>query len=83
MATFLRTQSGVRSLEPREGTDPDAVLSRAEAALHNADIAAALTELQGLPPEGQGAMADWVARANQRMAAAEAAAALAATLAQK
>src|SRR5690606_16625940 len=30
---FLKTQLGARSLEPREGTDPDAILSRAEAAL--------------------------------------------------
>ncbi len=33
LTTFLRTQTGARSLEPREGDDPDAILSRAEAAL--------------------------------------------------
>ncbi len=33
LTAFLRTQMGARSLEPREGDDPDAVLSRAEAAV--------------------------------------------------
>ncbi|MBV5276525.1 hypothetical protein JZU56_01410, partial [bacterium] len=33
VGNFLRTQVGVRSLTPRDGPDPDAILSRAEAAL--------------------------------------------------
>ncbi len=71
---FLRTQVGARSLEPREGNDPDAVLSRAEAAVAAADLDTALTELQALPQVGQDAMADWVAQATLRrdvLAAAE------------
>ncbi|MGB0440740.1 MAG: molybdopterin-binding protein, partial [Paracoccaceae bacterium] len=32
LGAFLKTQLGARSLEPREGDDPDAVLSRMEAA---------------------------------------------------
>lgn len=70
--TFLRIQTGARSLEPREGTDPDAVLSRAEAAVEAGDIAKALDELAGLPPEGQAEMADWTAGARQWLAAGKA-----------
>ena len=67
--TFLRIQTGSRSLEPQEGSDPDAVLSRAEAAVKAGDIAAALTELAGLPPEGQAEMAGWIAAAQKWQAA--------------
>lgn len=66
-ASFLQSTTGARSLVPREGTDPDAVLSRAEAAVGAGDMQAALTELQGLPPEGQAAMAGFVAMAQQRL----------------
>ena len=66
LTTFLRGQTGARSLTPREGTDPDAVLSRAEAALAAADLPAALAELQSLPPEAQAAMSGWLARATVR-----------------
>ncbi|MDF0597900.1 hypothetical protein [Psychromarinibacter halotolerans] len=71
---FLRTQVGARSLEPREGNDPDAILSRAEAAVAAADLDTALTELQALPQEGQDAMSEWAAQATVRrdvLAAAE------------
>lgn len=74
---FLQTQLGARSLEPKEGDDADAVLSRAEAALRQGDIATALTELDALPEAGQPAMADWRAEADTRKAALEAASALA------
>ncbi len=67
VGTFLRNQTGARSLAPREGTDPDAVLSRAEAALARADVAAALTEIAALPPEAQAVLADWSAQARQRL----------------
>lgn len=70
--TFLRIQTGARSLEPREGADPDAVLSRAEAAVGAGDIAKAVDELAGLPPEGQAEMADWAAMARQWLAAGKA-----------
>lgn len=61
---FLRVQSGARSLEPREGTDPDAVLSRAEAAMKAGDVASAVKEIAGLPPEGLAEMAAWSAQAD-------------------
>lgn len=64
---FLRAQTGARALSPQEGTDPDAVLSRAEAALAKGDVAAAMTELAGLPDAGRAAMADWMALAQMRL----------------
>jgi hypothetical protein len=72
VTTFLRAQTGARALAPRDGNDPDAVLSRAEAATAKGDLAAALKELSALPPEGQAAMADWQARAQLRLDAAAA-----------
>jgi hypothetical protein len=69
---FLRTQTGARSLTPREGDDPDAVLSRAEAALRDGNLSAALTELGALPETGLAAMADWKAAAESRQAAVSA-----------
>lgn len=77
---FLRTQSGARSLAPRDGQDPDAILSRAEAALQAGDLAGAIAEIGGLPAEGQARMAEWVALANRRISATAAAATLAAEL---
>jgi hypothetical protein len=77
---FLQTQSGARSLAPREGADPDAILSRAEAALAAGDLEAAITEIGALPADGQARMTEWVALANRRIAATAAAAALAAEL---
>lgn len=70
--SFLRVQTGARSLSPREGTDPDAVLSRAEGALRQGKVADSLTELAALPPEGQAAMADWMALARDHLAATDA-----------
>lgn len=66
LTSFLRTQTGVRSLTPRDGADPDAILSRAEAALGTGDLAKTLTELAALPPEAQAAIADWQAQAQKR-----------------
>ncbi|MDP3961651.1 MAG: hypothetical protein Q8Q26_16575 [Pseudorhodobacter sp.] len=82
MTAFLRTQTGARSLTPREGTDPDAVLSRAEALLLGGDLAGALAEIGALPPEAQAAMADWQALAERRLAATDALAALVAAQAK-
>ena len=38
IGNFLRVQTGARSVEPREGSDPDAVLSRADAAVKAASV---------------------------------------------
>lgn len=70
---FLQKQLGVRSVEPREGSDPDAVLSRAEAAVRDARLGDALTEIEMLPDAAQAAMADWIALAETRHAATVAA----------
>jgi hypothetical protein len=80
LTSFLRTQSGARSLTPHEGGDPDAVLSRAEAALQTGQIKGALTELAGLPPAGAEAMASWVADAIRRLDTEQAISDLSATL---
>ncbi len=77
---FLRRQLGARSLQPRPGDDPDAVLSRAEAALGAGDLTAALAELEALPDAGRAAMADWIVRAETRRAALAAAEVFAAGL---
>lgn len=77
---FLRSQTGARSLTPRAGDDPDAVLSRAEAALGTGDLKAALAEISALPPGGQARMAEWIGLAERRLSAADAIAALAAQI---
>jgi hypothetical protein len=78
VTNFLRSQTGARALTPREGDDPDAILSRVEAALNTADLTRALAELQSLPSEAQIAMQDWTASAALRQAAIDAVSALAA-----
>lgn len=67
LGAFLRTQTGARSLEPREGDDPDAVLSRAEALVKDGQISAAVAEIAALPAEGKTAMGAWVALAQARL----------------
>lgn len=78
--TFLRTETGIRSLDPREGDDPDAVLSRAEAAVQDDRLAEALAELAALPPEGQAAMQAWADQAKARIEAVAATTEIAAAL---
>ena len=77
---FLRSQIGGRSLEPRAGDDPDAILSRAQAALAIGDIAQTLGEISTLPPLAQAEMADWVGTAQTRLETDAALDTLAATL---
>jgi hypothetical protein len=72
ITAFLQTQTGARSLTPHEGNDPDAVLSRAEAAVVSGDLAAALTELAALPEAARPALAVWQAQAQLRLDAAAA-----------
>lgn len=66
VSSFLRSQTGLRSLTPRDGDDPDAILSRAEAALAKGDVAAALAELEALPEAAKPPLADWTAQARLR-----------------
>lgn len=83
LSNFLETQLGGRSVVPREGDDPDAVLSRAEAAVKAGDLDTALTELSALPDTVQPVFADWVASATTRNDVLSAAAQLAQDLNQK
>jgi len=82
VAAYLRTQTGARSLTPREGSDPDAVLSRAEAALAQGDLPAAMAELAALSPEASAALAPWITLAQSRLDAQAALADLALRLGQ-
>lgn len=66
---FLRSQTGARSLAPREGDGTDAVLSRAEAALRAGDLRATLDELEALTAAPAQAMDDWRAQVETRLAA--------------
>ncbi len=68
---FLRVQTGARSLSPRAGGDPDAVLARAEAALRAGDLGQALIELDALAPAAAAApvLVEWRGRASVRQAA--------------
>lgn len=77
VGAFLKTQVNARSLTPREGADPDAVLSRVESALRDDRLDVALSEIQGLPATGQEALATWADAAQARLDAVSALQALA------
>ena len=83
VAGFFRSQLGARSVTPREGDDPDAVLSRAEAALRGGDLDTTLTEIESLPETARAEMSDWVAQATLRRDALAAAADLSQQLNQE
>ncbi len=68
IVTFLRQATNARSLTPREGDSADAILSRAEASVAEGDLLAALAELATLPHAARPAMADWIAKAEFRLA---------------
>ncbi len=74
---YLRSVLGMRSLEPQEGDSPDAILSRAEAALGDGRLSDALAEIETLPEAGREKFAAWVERAQRRQEAISAAEALA------
>ncbi|MBA3911200.1 MAG: hypothetical protein C0524_15340 [Rhodobacter sp.] len=65
---FLGAQTGARSLTPREGDSPDAILSRAEFALGEGRLADALAELATLDPAVSAPLEGWIASAKARMA---------------
>lgn len=76
LGTFFARQLQVRSVAPREGDEPDAVLSRAEAAVRMGDLNTALGELEMLPEGARAALSDWEATAKMRRDALAAATAL-------
>jgi hypothetical protein len=69
---FLEAQVASRSLTPREGATPDAVLSRVEDALRRDDLEAALAEAEALPSEAKAALSGWIEAARRRADAAAA-----------
>lgn len=73
---FLKRRTNARSLTPQDGDDPDAVLSRSEAALADGELESALSELEALPESAYQAMSDWISAAETRVAAIGAAASL-------
>jgi hypothetical protein len=83
IGSFLRAQTGARSLSPRDGTDADAVLSRAEAALRADDLDRALAELAALSEPAQTEMAGWMLQAERHRDAASALAALVAAVTER
>ena len=68
---FLEAQMASRSLTPKPGMAPDAVLSRMEERLRHDDLDGALAEADELPSEAAGAMADWLGAARLRVGAVE------------
>ena len=78
LTAFLRRQTNARSLAPKEGDDPDAILSRAEAQLGEGHLTEALAELDALPETAQSAMSGWLDDAKTRLAALQAVDALSA-----
>lgn len=76
IGAFFRRQLGARSVEPRAGDDPDAVLSRAEAAVMAGNLSTALDELSALPEPAQQEISAWIALAEARQAALSGAAEL-------
>lgn len=72
LGAFLRSQVGGRALDPQPGDDPDAVLSRAGAAISSGDLTTALEELTALPDPALDVMGDWISLAASRISALEA-----------
>lgn len=78
ITNFLRVQTGARSVEPREGSDADAILSRVDASVEAGDIRGALEGIGTLSQAGQAAMSGWTGKAQTWLDANAALAALAA-----
>lgn len=72
IGNFLKSQFNARSVVPKDGDDPDAVLSRAEALVRDGKISDALDEIYKLSDSAQSEMAEWIANAKARVAAQQA-----------
>lgn len=70
---FLREQLNVRSVAPRDGDDADAILSRAQAAVSDGQLQAALDEITALPEVAQAKLSEWAGLAQIRVDAVQAA----------
>ena len=69
LGSFLLAQTGARSLTAKDGTGPDAVLSRAQTAVDAAQFDAALTEIAALPEAAQADLQSWKDMVAKRAAA--------------
>jgi hypothetical protein len=83
VGSFLRAQTGARSLTPQEGNDPDAILSRANAAVAAGDLQTALAEIATMPEPAQVALSDWAAQAKLHLDAQTATVELATALSER
>ncbi|KIQ71101.1 mitofilin family membrane protein [Wenxinia marina] len=79
---LLRSSLEVRSTEPRPGDDPDAILSRAQAAMREGRLSDAMAEVEALPGPVATAMTDWTEAARTRIDAVTAADTLSQALAE-
>ena len=70
---FLKRQLGARSVQPREGNDPDAILSRVEDATRQGRLADALAEADALPEPAKAELQSWMDAARARLEAMNAA----------
>ncbi|MDG3041246.1 COG4223 family protein [Roseicyclus marinus] len=71
LGAFVMGQIGGRSVAPREGDDPDAVLSRIGAAIEAGELDTVLTELAALPEGAQAELAPWAAGVQARATAVD------------
>jgi len=67
LSSFIRKQLGSRSLTPKEGDDPDAILSRVEAALALNQLQDVLDEVKALSAKAQDVMSPWIERVMTRI----------------
>ncbi len=79
LTAFLKRRTNARSLTPKDGDGPDAVLSRAEAHLGEGDLISTLSELDALSEASKAALSDWLTAAGTRLSAIEAVDELSAT----
>ncbi|MDG1341020.1 MAG: hypothetical protein P8P66_13675 [Paracoccaceae bacterium] len=77
---FLKSQFGARSTKPREGDDPDAVLSRVQGAVDEGRLTDALAEIETLPEVGRAELTEWIASVTARTDALNAVGELAGSL---
>ena len=59
-------------MTPKDGDDPDAILSRAEAAVRQGKLSEALAEISKLSTDAQAQMSEWMDAAKTRVAASDA-----------
>lgn len=69
LMNYVNRYLSARSVTPQEGDGADAILSRAEAAVHSGMLEEALAELDSLPETARLAFADWQSSALTRLAA--------------